>query len=140
MANKLAGGVVFGMKILFFSFFPDSFSPFLPSPPAGVTAGAVSFWISCDGQPNATVTAPFAYPFRSATSSMLIGRWEVGGGGGGTSASMAAIGGKVAGGVGGRSGGNVTGRDGVGGRSYLVGQLVFGGGGGAGSGGANGKP
>lgn len=58
---------------------------------------------------------------------MLIGRWEVGGGGG-TSASMAAIGGKVAGGVGGRSGGNVTGRDGVGGRSYLVGQLVFGGG------------
>ncbi|XP_072704241.1 synaptophysin-like protein 1 [Ciconia boyciana] len=30
----------------------------------GGYSGAVSFWVSCRGQSNTTVTAPFAYPFR----------------------------------------------------------------------------
>ncbi|NWI34800.1 SYPL1 protein, partial [Sula dactylatra] len=30
----------------------------------GGYSGAVSFWVSCPGQSNTTVTAPFAYPFR----------------------------------------------------------------------------
>uniref|UniRef100_A0A8C0AQU8 MARVEL domain-containing protein n=1 Tax=Buteo japonicus TaxID=224669 RepID=A0A8C0AQU8_9AVES len=47
---------LYSMAALFFSIFAFA--------TCGGYSGAVSFWISCDGQPNTTVTAPFAYPFR----------------------------------------------------------------------------
>ncbi|XP_075580959.1 synaptophysin-like protein 1 [Pelecanus crispus] len=48
-------GLVRGLQ-WFFSIFAFS--------TCGGYSGAVSFWISCNGQPNTTVTASFAYPFR----------------------------------------------------------------------------